>query len=95
MDAQSRSRNQKLFTSFINCFSMSKQNSVLEQNLLFLRAGIFSGAYFSSKILHFRQESSFLALLMVRKGQGLFFISEKVQGAFLSSKNEQGALLIF
>ena len=43
----------------------------------------------------FRQESSFLALLMMEKGQGLFFISEKRQGAFLISKTGQGAILTF
>ena len=43
----------------------------------------------------FRQESSFLALLMVEKGQGLFFISEKSQCAFLTSKKGQGTILTF
>ena len=43
----------------------------------------------------FRQESSFLTLLMVEKGQGFFFISEKRQGAFLTSKKGQGAILTF
>ena len=43
----------------------------------------------------FRQESSFLPLLMVEKVQGLFFISEKRQGAFLTSKKGQGAILTF
>ena len=46
---------------------------------------------------NFQQESSFLALalLMVEKGQGLFFISERRQGAFLTSKTGQGAILTF
>ena len=43
----------------------------------------------------FQQESSCLALLMMGKGQGLFFISEKRQGAFLTSKKGQGAILTF
>ena len=45
----------------------------------------------------FRQESSFLALalLMVKKGKGLFFISEKRQDAFLTSKKGQGTILTF
>ena len=43
----------------------------------------------------FRLESNFLALLMVGKEQGLFFISEKGQGAFLTSKKKQGAILTF
>ena len=43
----------------------------------------------------FQQESSFLTLLMVKKGQGLFFISEKRQSAFITSKKGQGAILTF
>ena len=43
----------------------------------------------------FRQESSFLALLMVKKGQGLFFIFEKGQGKISTSKKGQGAILTF
>ena len=43
----------------------------------------------------FWKESNFLALLMVEKVQGLFFISEKGQGAFLTSKKGQGAILTF
>ena len=50
---------------------------------------------FQVEFYDFRQESSFLILLMVRKGQGFFFISEKGQGAFLISKKQQGAILIF
>ena len=42
-----------------------------------------------------RQESSFLGLLMMEKGQGLFFISEKGQGAFLTSTKVQGVILTF
>ena len=41
----------------------------------------------------FQQESSFLVLLVVGKGQGLFFISVKGQGAFSTSKKRQGAFL--
>ena len=54
--------------------------------------------FFQTQTFHvafsdFRQESSFLTLLMVEKGQGLFLISEKSQGAFLTSKKGQGAFL--
>ena len=41
----------------------------------------------------FWQESSFLALLIVEKKQGLFFNPEKGLGAFLTSKKEQDAIL--
>ena len=53
VDTQSRSGHQKLFTSFIKCFSMLKQNGVLTQNLLFLSTEILSDAYFSSSIFRF------------------------------------------
>ena len=43
----------------------------------------------------FRQESGFLALLMVGKGQGSFFISEIGHSAFLTTKKGQGAILAF
>ena len=43
----------------------------------------------------FRQKSSFLALLIVEKGQRLFFISEKRQGAFLTSTKGHGGILTF
>ena len=43
----------------------------------------------------FWQESSYLALLMVRKGQSLFFMSEKGQGAFFTPKKGQSAILTF
>ena len=56
----------------------------------FSRAHIFQVEFYD-----LRQESTFLALLMVGKGQGLFFISEKGQVAFLNSKKGQGAILIF
>ena len=56
----------------------------------------FSRAHtFQVKFYDFRQEFSFLALLMVGKEQGLIFISEKGQVAFLTSKKGQGAILIF
>ena len=45
---------------------------------------------FQIEFYDFRQESSFLTLLMVGKGQGLFLISEKGQGAFLTNKKWQG-----
>ena len=56
--------------------------------------------FFQTQTFHlafsdFRQESSFLTLLMVEKGQSLFFISEERQGAFLTSKKRQGAILTF
>ena len=38
----------------------------------------------------FRQESSFLTLLMVGKGLGIFFSSEKGQGVFLTFKKRAG-----
>ena len=74
-------------------FHVEKKNGVFAQNLLFLSAGIFSNTCFSSRILRFL-ESSFLTLLIVGKGQGLFFISEKVQSAFLTFEKSagQGAL---
>ena len=39
------------------------------------------------------QESSFLALLIVGKGQGLFFIAKKGQSSFLTLKKGQGSFL--
>ena len=58
--------------------------------LEFSRTHTFQVAFYD-----FRQESSFLTLLMVGKGQGLFFISEKGQGAFLTTKKGQDAILTF
>ena len=95
VDAQSRLQHQKLFTSFIKCFSMQKQNGVLTQNLQFLSAGILLDAYFSSSIFRFSAGIHFFALLMVEKWQRLFFIFEKRQGAFLTSKKGQGAISTF
>ena len=50
---------------------------------------------FQVAFYNFWQESSFLTLLMLGKGQGLFFISEKGQSAFLTSKKGKGAILTF
>ena len=84
--AQSRLRHQKLFRSFNKSFSILKQNGVLAQNLLFSSAGIFRTDIFQIAFRNFRQESGFLALLMVEKGQGLLFASKKGKGLFLTSK---------
>ena len=43
----------------------------------------------------FWQKSNFLALLILRKGQGLFFNPENGLDAFLTSKKGQGAFLAF
>ena len=56
---------------------------------------LFRTHTFQVAFSNFRQESSLLALLMVEKGQGLFFIFEKKQGAFLTSKKGQGLFFIF
>ena len=76
----SPSRNKMAFWRKICCFRVQE----------FYRTHTFQAEFYD-----FRQESSFLALLKVGKGQGLFFIFEKGQGAFLTSKKGQGAILIF
>ena len=63
------------------------------QNLLFLSAGILQMHIFQIAFCDFRQESGFLALLIVEKGQGLLFTSKKGKGLFLISKKGQAALL--
>ena len=54
----------------------------------FFRTHTFQVAFYD-----FRLESEFLALLMVGKGQDLFFTSEKGHYAFLTSKKGQGTNL--
>ena len=63
------------------------------QNLLFLSAGIFRMHIFQLAFRDFWQESGFLALLMMKKGQGLLFISIKGKGLFLTSKIGQSTFL--
>ena len=46
---------------------------------------------FQTTFRDFRQESGFLTLLLVEKGQSLLFTSKKGKGLFLTSKTEQGA----
>ena len=58
--------------------------------MLFLSAGIFQTHIFRIAFCDFRQESDFLALLMVEKGQGLLLTSKKGQGAFLTSEKRGG-----
>ena len=65
------------------------------QNLLFLNAGTFSDAHFSSRILRFLTESSFLALVMVGKGKGAFLTPKKGQGEILIFQKRQRAFLTF
>ena len=70
-------------------------------NICCLSAGIFRTHIFLIAFRDFWQESGFLALLMVEKGKGLFFISgqgllfisKKGKGLFLTSKKEQGEFL--
>ena len=77
IEAQSLSRHQKLVRSFNKCFSIQKQNGILVKILLFLSAGVFQTHIFQIALCDFRQESGFLAVLTVEKGQGLFFTSKK------------------
>ena len=93
MDAQSRPQHQKLFISFNKCFPILKQKGVLVQNLLLLSAEIFRMHIFQVPVHILRQESSFLALLMVKKGQGLLYISKKSKGLFFTFKNGWGTFI--
>ena len=54
-------------------FPSGNKNGVFAQNLLFLSAGIFPDTYFSSSISLFSARIWLSRLLMMRKGQGLFF----------------------
>ena len=56
-------------------------------------AGIFLTYIFQIAFHDFRQEFSFLTLLMVDKGHGLIFTSEKGQGLFLTSQKGQGTFV--
>ena len=78
-----------------NTWFKPKKPGLNQKNLVFWfflkKPGFFPTLAFSD----FRQESSFLTILMVEKRQGLFLISEKRQGAFLTSKKGQGTILTF
>ena len=71
IDAQSRSRHQKLFRSFNKCLSIQKQNGVLAQNLLFLNAGIYRTHIFQVAFHDFRTKFGFAD--SDYKGAGLIF----------------------
>ena len=56
---------------------------------------IFRTHTFQVAFSNFRQESSFLALLIVKKGQGAILTFKRRQGAILIFKKRQGAFLTF
>ena len=85
IDAQSWTLHQKIFR-YINVSPSRNKMVDLAQNLLFLSAGIFQMNIFLVAFHDFRQETGFLPLLIVVKGQGLFFTSKNGRGAFEISK---------
>ena len=63
------------------------------QNLLFLSAGIFQNAYFSSIISRFLARIVLFHSADAEKRAGLLFTSKKGQDAFLRSKKGQEAFM--
>ena len=86
-----RGREIKSYSPLLLNFCPCRNEMVFWRKICCFWAQEFSQAHtLQIEFYDFRQESSFLALLMMGKGQGLFFISEIGQGAFLTSKKGQG-----